>query len=264
MPFYTDTHAHIYLEEFEQDLSELLQRADAQHVYKILLPNIDSSATAALKRTADADYNIHPMMGLHPCYVKDNYRGELAHVLAELDSNYRSAHGRSYCAVGEIGIDLHWDRSTFAIQVEAFEQQMQWAHERNLPVAVHCRNAYDEVIACIQNMGDQRPKGVLHCFTGTLDQAHALINLGFLLGIGGVVTYKNSGLAEVVKEIDMKHLLLETDSPYLPPVPHRGKRNEPAYTAIVAQKVAEIKGLSDPLVHVGQPTSQNAAQLFRL
>jgi TatD DNase family protein len=113
-------------------------------------------------------------------------------------------------------------------------------------------------------MGDQRPKGVLHCFTGTLDQAHALINLGFLLGIGGVVTYKNSGLAEVVKEIDMKHLLLETDSPYLPPVPHRGKRNEPAFTAIVAQKIAEIKGLSDPMVHVGQPTSQNAAQLFRL
>ncbi len=264
MPFYTDTHAHIYLEEFEAGLAAMLKRAYDEHVLKILLPSIDSSATAALKRTADAGYNIHPMMGLHPCYVKDNYRDELAHVKAELDSNYRSAHGRPYCAVGEIGIDLHWDRSTFAKQVEAFEQQMLWAYERSLPVAVHCRNAYDKVIASISNMGAQRPKGVLHCFTGTMDQAHTLIGLGFLLGIGGVVTYKNSGLAEVVKEIDLKHLILETDSPYLPPVPHRGKRNEPAYTAIVAQKIAEIKGLTHPLEQVGQPTSQNAAQLFRL
>lgn len=264
MPFYTDTHAHIYLEEFEDELPQLLQRAKDALVYKILLPNIDSSATAALKRTADADYNIHPMMGLHPCYVKDNYEEELAHVLSELDSNYRSAHGRPYCAVGEIGIDLHWDVSTLHIQIKAFKQQMRWAHERDLPVAVHCRNAYDEVIACISEMGADRPKGVLHCFTGTMEQAEALIDLGFLLGIGGVVTYKNSALADVVKAIDLRHIILETDSPYLPPVPYRGKRNEPAYTILVAEKIAELKGLGDPLLHVGQPTSMNATSLFRL
>jgi TatD DNase family protein len=264
MPFYTDTHAHIYLEEFEAELPQVIQRAKDEHVLKIPLPNIDSSATAALKRTADADYNIHPMMGLHPCYVKENYEEELAHVLSELNSNYRSAHGRPYCAVGEIGIDLHWDVSTLEIQIFAFKQQMRWAHERNLPVAVHCRNSYDEVIACITEMDDERPKGVLHCFTGTIEQAEALINLGFLLGIGGVVTYKNSALAEVVKAIDLKHIILETDSPYLPPVPHRGKRNEPAFTSLIAEKIAELKGLRHPLEDVGQVTSANATTLFRL
>lgn len=264
MPFYTDTHAHLYLEEFEDELPQFIQRAHDEKVLKILLPNIDSSATAALKRTADADYNIHPMMGLHPCYVKENYEEELAHVLSELDSNYRSKHGRAYCAVGEIGIDLHWDVSTLDIQIIAFKQQMRWAHERNLPVAVHCRNAYDEVIACISEMGNERPKGVLHCFTGTLEQAQALIDLSFLLGIGGVVTYKNSALADVVKAIDLEYLILETDSPYLPPVPYRGKRNEPSYTALVAEKIAELKGLSHPLEDVGRVTSVNATNLFKL
>jgi TatD DNase family protein len=263
MPFYADTHAHIYLSEFEADMDELIGRAERASVLKVALPNIDSSAIDSLKRVADLNYNFHPMMGLHPCYVKpETWKEELERVRQELDSNYTTIHGRPYCAVGEIGIDLYWDTTTQSIQTEAFEQQMLWAHERQLAVVVHCRNAYDEVIASIGNMGAQRPKGVLHCFTGTMPQAEALIDLGFLLGIGGVVTYKNSPLAEVVKQIDLKHMVLETDSPYLPPVPHRGKRNEPAYTALVAEKIAELKGLTDPLLHVGQPTSANAAQLF--
>ena len=189
MPFYCDTHAHIYLPEFGEDMANVMQRAKDAHVLKVALPNIDSSTTQALKQVADLDYNFHPMMGLHPCSVKpEDWKTELEHVKEELDSGYRSRHGRGYCAVGEIGIDLYWDQSTLDIQVQAFEQQMLWAFERKLPVAVHCRNAYDEVIASIANMGQQRPKGVLHCFTGTIEQANALIELGFLLGIGAVVT----------------------------------------------------------------------------
>lgn len=264
MPFYADTHSHIYLPEFEHDMADVIQRAEDAHVLKVALPSIDSNCTESLKRTADLNYNFHPMMGLHPCYVKpETWKDELEHVRTELDSNYESAHGRPYCSVGEIGIDLYWDKTTLAIQTETFEQQMLWAHKRGLAVAVHCRDAYDEVIGSIRNMGANRPKGVLHCFTGTIDQAEMLIELGFLLGIGGVVTYKNSGLAEVVKHIDLKHIILETDAPYLTPVPHRGKRNEPAYTALVAQKIADIKGLTDPILQVGQPTSANAAQLFK-
>lgn len=262
MPFYTDTHAHVYLPEFKDELTEVVQRAHSAYVNVILLPNIDSSTTESLKLTCNTNGIFYPMMGLHPCSVKENYKDELKHVKDELDVGFTSSHGRSYLAVGEIGIDLHWDKSTLSIQIESFEQQMLWAHEKNFPVAVHCRNAYTEVIASITNMGAQRPRGVLHCFTGTIEQANALTDLGFLLGIGGVVTYKNSGLAEVVAKIDMKHLVLETDSPYLSPVPFRGKRNEPAYTVHVAQKIAEIKGLQDPMMDVGDPTSSNAHDLF--
>lgn len=245
-------------------MDQIVQRAEQANVLKVALPNIDSSTTAYMKTTADMNAEYYPMMGIHPCSVKpESYKAELKHVLDELDSGYASAHCRGYCAVGEIGIDLYWDKSTLDIQIEAFEQQMLWAFERNLPVAVHCRDAHDEVITSISNMGTNRPKGVLHCFTGNIDQANALIELGFLLGIGGVVTFKNNGLDKVVEHIDLKHLILETDSPYLAPTPYRGKRNEPSYTALVAEKIAEIKGLDKPLESVGKPTSENAANLFK-
>lgn len=264
MPFYTDTHAHVYLPEFQDKMDEILARAEQEKVMKIALPNIDSSTTESLKATCDLYDGFYPMVGIHPCSIKpDSYKNELRHVEDELKSNYASKHGKKYCAVGEIGIDLHWDKSTLSIQTDAFEQQMFWAWERDLPVAVHCRNAYNEVIASIEKMGPNRPKGVLHCFTGNIEQANALIELGFLLGIGGVVTFKNSGLAEVVAQIDMKHLVLETDSPYLAPHPHRGKKNEPAYTALVAEKIAQAKGLVHPINDVGVPTSINAQQLFK-
>ncbi|MCB9192720.1 MAG: TatD family hydrolase [Flavobacteriales bacterium] len=261
MPYFADTHAHIYVEEFDVDREAIAQRAFQANVQIILLPNIDSSTTDALKQTANMDAGYHPMMGIHPCSIKPlTYKEELNHVLAELDSGYQSEHGKGYCAVGEIGIDIYWDKSTLGIQIEAFEQQMLWAHERNLPVAVHCRDAYDEVISSISNMGADRPKGVLHCFTGTLDQANALIELGFLLGIGGVVTFKNSGLDKVVEQVDLKHLILETDSPYLAPTPHRGKRNEPSYIPIIANKIAEVKAID--IHEVMKTTTQTAHDLF--
>ena len=263
MSHYCDTHAHIYLPEFKDQMDTIVQRAEDSKVLKVALPNIGSSTTKALKETADMNPDFHPMMGIHPCSIKpESYRNELNHVLTELESNYTSIHGKGYCAVGEIGIDLYWDKSTLDIQTEAFEQQMLWAFEKNLPVAVHCRDAYDEVITSIASMEAKRPKGVLHCFTGTIEQANALIDLGFLLGIGGVVTFKNSGLDKVVEQVDLQHLILETDSPYLAPTPYRGKRNEPSYTALVAEKIAAAKGLENPLESVGKPTSENAANLF--
>lgn len=261
MPYFADTHAHIYVEEFDADREDIAQRAFNANVQAILLPNIDSSTTAAMKQTANMDARFHPMMGIHPCSIKPpSYKDELKHVLTELDSSYQSQHGKGYCAVGEIGIDLYWDRSTLKIQVESFEQQMLWAFERHLPVAVHCRDAYSEVISSISNMGPNRPKGVLHCFTGTIEQANSLIDLGFLLGIGGVLTFKNSGLDKVVQQIDLQHLVLETDSPYLAPTPHRGTRNEPSYIPIIANKIADVKGI-DPFI-VMETTTQTAHDLF--
>ncbi|MCB9186979.1 MAG: TatD family hydrolase [Flavobacteriales bacterium] len=263
MPYFADTHAHLYLPEFDEDIDAVIDRAWDENVQVVLLPNIDSSTTERLKLTCGKHPMFYPMMGLHPCSVKqENYKSELAHVLEELDSGYQSEHGKPYIAVGEIGIDLYWDKSTLDIQVDAFEQQMLWAHERNLPVAVHCRDSYDEVMSSIENMGNQRPKGVLHCFTGDMDQANKLIDLGFMLGIGGVITFKNSGLDKVVEQIDMEHLILETDSPYLAPVPHRGKRNESAYVVDVAKKIAEIKGL-DWYNDVRPITTENAHRLFQ-
>lgn len=261
MPYFADTHAHIYVKEFDDDREEIVQRALDANVRAILLPDIDSTTTARLKATCDLNAVFTPMTGIHPCSIKtETYKDELNHVLEELESGYQSQHGKGYCAVGEIGIDLYWDKSTLDIQVEAFEQQMLWASERNLPVAVHCRGAYNEVISSISNMGSNRPKGVLHCFTGTIDQANALIDLGFILGIGGVVTFKNSGLDKVVEQVDLKHLILETDSPYLTPTPYRGKRNESSYIPLIAGKIAEVKNID--LHTVMETTTKTAHHLF--
>jgi len=256
MHYLTDTHAHLYSKQFDSDREAMVQRARDAGVGCILLPNIDKASTEPMWNTVALDPALfRPMMGVHPCHVKEDWQEELAHVEAEL------ATGR-YIAVGEIGIDLYWEKTFLNEQIEAFEQQMRWAKKLGLPVAIHCRNAFDEIFESLEREQDGTLTGVLHCFTGTAEQAQRCIALGMHLGIGGVVTFKNSGLAEAIEAVQMEHLVLETDAPYLAPNPHRGKRNETSYVKLVAQKVAEVKGISEE--EVNRITSLNAARLFHL
>lgn len=249
-----DTHTHLFTKHFNADLAEVVQRAKHAGVVKALLPNIDSSTIAQLKATAGSDPDFfRTMMGLHPCDVHENWMDELALIEADLFAG-------GHVAVGEIGLDLYWDKSSIQRQAEAFAIQLNWAKQLNLPVAVHCRNAYPEVIAALTHAQDGNLRGVLHCFTGNLDQAKVLIDLGFYLGIGGVVTFKNGGIDAIIADLPTNRLLLETDSPYLAPIPHRGKRNETAYVAYVAKKVAELRGIS--AVEVAAITTANARALF--
>jgi len=254
--FLIDTHCHLYSRQFDSDREAAIQRARDNGVSRILLPNIDRDSTAAMWETVGLDpaYFL-PMMGVHPCHVKEDFEEELAHVEAELKT------GR-YIAVGEIGIDLYWEKSTLPQQVEAFETQLRWAKAFGLPVAIHCRDAFDEIFLSLEKEQDGSLTGVLHCFTGNAEQAKRCVELGMHLGIGGVVTYKNGGLPDALADIPMDRLLLETDAPYLAPVPFRGKRNEPSYVAHVAERLAEVKGLA--LAEVGRVTSQNAKRLFKL
>lgn len=256
MPTLVDTHTHLYSSQFESDIEEVINRAIENGVERMLLPNIDSSSTEALWKVVNAHpKNCFPMMGLHPCSVDASYIKELKHVEEEL------ATGR-YIAVGEIGIDLYWDKTYLKEQITAFEQQMEWAKELNLPVAIHCRESFNEIFASVEKVQDGRLHGVLHCFTGNADQAQKCIDLGLHLGLGGVLTFKKSGVDEAIKDIPMERLVLETDSPYLAPTPYRGKRNESGYTKLVAEKLAEVKGLS--LEEVAAITTQNAERLFNL
>ena len=196
--------------------------------------------------------NCYPMLGLHPCSVKDGWE-------AELETIKTSNVGKIY-AIGEIGIDLYWDKTTLGEQVKAFEQQIEWAKSLNLPIVIHCREAFDEVFEVLQQEKDDRLRGILHCFTGNLEQARQAIDLGFHLGIGGVVTYKNGGLDKILPQIDLRHIVLETDSPYLSPVPHRGKPNESSYLIYVAQKVAEI--YQTDIQTVADITTANSMSIF--
>lgn len=256
MNFLIDTHAHLYSKQFDGDREAMVLRAKEVGVGRILLPNIDRHSTSAMWSTVQLDPNLfRPMMGVHPCHVKEDYLEELAHVEAEL------ATGR-YIAIGEIGIDLYWEKTFLSQQIEAFELQMRWAKQLKLPVAIHCRSAFEEIFTSLEREQDGTLQGVLHCFTGNENQAKRCIALGMHLGIGGVLTFKNSGVAEAIANIPMQHLLLETDAPYLAPNPHRGKRNESAYVRLVAEKLAEVKQL--PLQEVMRITSTNAIQLFNL
>lgn len=251
-----DTHLHLYAEEYAADRKALIAAAKSDGVARLLLPNIDSSSVEGLKALA-AEYPDYclPMMGLHPCYVKDNFEEELALVEKEL----RTGH---YIAVGEIGMDKYWELDHLPQQEEALRRQLRWAHELDLPVALHTRNANDEVIAIIRDLNLPGLRGVFHCFSGTVEQANEMIQLGFYLGIGGVLTYKNGGLDKVITEIPLEHLVLETDGPYLSPVPFRGKRNLPAYIRYVAEKLADIK--NQTLHRVADITTENARRLFRI
>lgn len=254
---FIDTHTHLYIDAFDEDRKEAVERAISSGVQTLLLPNIDVDSIPQVKAlTASFPANCFPMMGLHPGYVTADWKQQLDKIEKELFEG-------NYYAVGEIGMDLYWDTTFVEEQKEVFTQQVKWAKELKLPIAIHAREAFDPIFTILDELNDDTLTGVFHCFTGTHEQAHhALSYGGFYLGIGGVLTYKKSGLDEVLKDIPIDVLLLETDAPYLPPVPYRGKRNESAYLIHIAEKLAEIKDMS--LNSVAEKTTFNAQQLFRL
>jgi TatD DNase family protein len=250
-----DTHSHIYEPEFEEDVREVIRRAKDIGVSCILLPNIDVESIDRLHKLSDeyAGYCL-PMMGMHPTSITDSWQTDMKIIKTQFDN-------REYIAVGEIGIDLYWDKTFEKEQKRAFEEQLLWSIEYDLPVAIHSRNAIAECIECIRNVGEEKLRGVFHSFGGSEEELLAILALkNFYLGINGVVTFKNSTLPEVLKKTDLSHILIETDAPYLAPVPYRGKRNEPSYTLKVAEKLAEIYHI--PLEDVGRTTSENARKLF--
>ena len=249
-----DTHTHMYAPQFDEDRDEVIQKAIAGGVKEMYLPNIDSTSIDSMLALEKAyPENCFAMMGLHPCSVNANFQEELAIVKEWLDK-------RSFCAVGEIGIDLYWDKTFFEQQKEAFLIQIEWAKALNLPIVIHSRDATDVIIEILKTVKDEQLKGIFHCFTGDVRQANKIIDLGFLLGIGGVVTFKNAGLDKTVKEISLKHIVLETDSPYLAPKPFRGKRNESGYVLKVLEKVATLHEVSEE--EVAELTTANAKALF--
>ena len=258
----TDTHAHLYAEEFEADRSEVIASAQKEGVQRFFLPNIDSSSIAGLlSLTKSFPESCFAMMGLHPCSVKENYAEELGIVESWLEKNNVISSNERFYAIGEIGIDLYWDKAFFEEQQLAFRKQIDLAKQYDLPIVIHMRNSFKEVFRNMEELNENRLKGIFHCFSGTLEEAKKIIGLGgFYLGIGGVLTFKNSGLDKVVKEIDLKHIVLETDSPYLAPFPHRGKRNESAYISIIAKKVAEMKNIS--VEEVAEVTTENSRIIF--
>ena len=258
---FIDTHCHLYDEAFDVDREDVVQRALDNGVTTLLLPDIDSSSTPRLESliTHHSSITLHPMAGLHPTSVKEDYVAELAKVHSSLFAHHSSL---KYVAIGEIGMDLYWDRTYEDLQRDVLRTQMIWAEKLDLPVCLHIRKAHNEVFGLLRDLNRSRYRGVMHCFGGSVQEAQRAIEMGFHLGIGGVVTFKNATLADIVKVVPLNRLLLETDAPYLSPVPHRGQRNEPANIPLVAQKIAELKGLS--LDEVAETTTVSARQLFRL
>jgi len=253
-----DTHAHLYAEEFSEDQSEVFIRAEAAGVHYFLLPNINSESIPLMEKLMKEQKNTIPMMGLHPSYVKENWMYELKIIETHLFKN-----PSKYCAVGEIGMDLFWDKTFIEAQKIVFRTQISWAKKFKLPIAIHARDAFDEIFEILDEENDETLKGVFHCFTGSIEQATKILNYGgFKLGIGGVITYKNSGLTEVLNSVELKHLVVETDAPYLSPAPFRGKRNESAYLSYIIEKISGIYKLSDAII--AEVTSQNAIELFQL
>jgi TatD DNase family protein len=250
----TDTHSHIYSEEFGSETGAMMQRALDVGVTRIFVPSIDSSYTEKMY-AMESQYpdNVHLMMGLHPTYVKENYEQELAFVESELQR-------RKFVAIGEIGIDLYWDKSTLAIQQDAFRRQIEWAKEYKLPINIHCREAFDEIFEILEEQKSDDLRGIFHCFSGTYEQALQAISLNMKLGIGGVVTFKNGKIDQFLNQIDLTEIVLETDSPYLAPVPYRGKRNETSYIVKVVQKLSEIYGL--PESEIARITTENSKVVF--
>uniref|UniRef100_UPI00404B8A07 TatD family hydrolase n=1 Tax=Gelidibacter sp. TaxID=2018083 RepID=UPI00404B8A07 len=252
----TDTHTHLYSEAFDDDRHEMMQRAFDANVQRFFIPAIDSTYTdAMLQLEKDYPKHVFLMMGLHPTSVKDNYRDELRHVEDMLSK-------RHFYAVGEIGIDLYWDTSTLGIQQEAFKHQIQLAKKYKLPIVIHCRDAFDEIFEVLDSEKGDDLFGIFHCFTGTFEQAKKAISYNMKLGIGGVVTFKNGGIDQFLNQIDLKHIVLETDSPYLAPKPYRGKRNESAYITKVVEKLSELYGLSDE--KIAEITTENSKAVFSI
>ena len=254
---FVDTHTHLYLDEFDNDREQVVRNAIDKGVKYIFLPNIDSSSIEGMMDLSDkSPGHCFPMMGLHPTSVKANYQEELALVEEHLSSS-----GNRFYSLGEIGIDLYWSREFESCQLSAFSFQLDLAVKYNLPVVIHTRNSFEQAVNVIEEKNNPAIRGVFHCFGGSLKQAEKAIELGFLLGIGGIITYKNSGLQKVVEMVGLEHLVLETDAPFLPPVPYRGQRNESKYIPVIAQKIAEIKGTS--IDEVAQITTSNALKLFK-
>jgi TatD DNase family protein len=251
-----DTHTHLYLDQFKDDIDDVIAQAKENGVKKFIFPAIDSSHFNDMHNLKDKYPNsIYLMSGLHPTDVKENYKDELDFVVNTLKSH-------NYVAIGEIGIDLYWDKSFLKQQQEAFKFQIRLAIEHDLPIVIHCREAFDEIFQILDDENCNELRGVFHCFTGTLEQAQRAIDLGFFLGVGGVVTFKNGGIDKFLHKIDLKNIVLETDSPYLAPVPFRGKRNESSYLIYILEKLSEIYGISKE--KIAEITSKNAEKVFRL
>ncbi len=252
---WTDTHAHIYADEFKQDRVDMLHRANEVGVHKIYMPNIDhTSIDSMLELEEKNPGKCISMMGLHPCSVKKDFEKELYLVEAWLSK-------REFAAVGEMGTDLYWDKTFWEQQKEAFVIQVGWAKKYKLPIVIHCRESMDETIQLLEPLLDGKLSGVFHCFSGSIEQAKKITSMGFYLGLGGVSTFKNGGLDSVIPIIDLENIVLETDSPYLAPVPNRGKRNEPAYIPIIAQRIVELKKMT--LMELQHITTNNANRLFK-
>ena len=253
---FTDTHTHLYAEEFDPDLTKLLEIANAAGVERFFMPNIDSGSIEGMINLGKTyPEKCFPMMGLHPCSVKENWKKEMAIVEEWLSK-------RKFAAVGEMGIDLYWDKTFIEEQKTVFRVQVELANQYKLPIVIHTRDSFDVVYNLLKEIKKEEPCGIFHCFTGNAEQAKMVIDMGFYLGIGGVVTFKNSGLDKALADIDLKNIVLETDAPYLAPAPFRGKRNEPVYLIKVAEKIAEIKKCS--LEDVSLITSQNAGKIFNV
>lgn len=250
----TDTHTHIYYEADPEKLAQLMQRSFENNITRLFLPNVDSSSVPQVFNLVKLyPENCFPMLGLHPCDVKENYGEELALIRQEQNKT-------EIYAIGEIGIDLYWDKTTLPFQQEAFRHQITWAMESNLPIVIHCREAFDEIFEILKEFQGEKLRGIFHCFTGTAEQAAKIIEMGFYLGIGGVLTYKNSGLDKSIASVSLEHIVLETDSPYLTPVPFRGKPNESSYLIYVAQKLADLKQVS--IEEVARITTLNSKTIF--
>ncbi len=252
----TDTHTHLYSSQFDEDQSAMIQRAKDAGVSRFFIPAIDSNYTERmLQLEKNYPKDVFLMMGLHPTSVKENYLEELAHVKKWIDK-------RDFFAIGEIGIDLYWDKSFLTQQQEAFKTQIQWAKEKKLPIVIHCRDAFDEIFEVLETEKGDDLYGIFHCFTGTKEQAEQAISYNMKLGIGGVATFKNGKINQFLKEIDLQHIVLETDAPYLAPTPYRGKRNESAYITNIVDKLVDIYGLS--FKEIVEITTQNSKAVFRI
>lgn len=254
---FVDTHAHLYTEEFDTDRNDIILRAKNEGVNRVVLPAIDSKSHEQMIKMAEENEGFaFPLMGLHPTSVDNNYKSELK-IAENLISQRSFFHG-----IGEIGIDLYWDKTHYKEQLDAFKTQVSWAKEMNWPIVIHTRDSFDEVYQALQPLMTDDLTGIFHCFGGTEAQANLIIEMGFKIGIGGVLTFKNSKLSDVIKKIDINHIVLETDSPYLAPVPFRGKRNESSYLNLIASKLAEVYHIS--INELAKITTENAIRVFNL
>ena len=256
---FIDTHTHLYAEEFKDDQKEVVEKAIKSGIEKLLLPNIDVESIEGMRQLVEQyPNNCYAMMGLHPGYVKEDWEAQLKTIEENL-----FAHPEKYIAVGEIGMDLYWDKTFQEQQALVFRKQVDWAKALKLPIVIHARDAFDEIFEILDEINTPELSGIFHCFTGNIQQANHILNYGnFKLGIGGVLTYKKAEIDKVIANIDLKNLVLETDAPYLPPVPFRGKRNESSYILHIAEKLADVYGVS--LKTIEEQTTKNALELFKL